>query len=230
MNFILSVKNQSPLPFDYRLTKTSMIVKQLQVYEFEQKAVYNLDLLSELLLHGPVEKLNAFLEQLKDEHEITWWFIDQFVDWTAQPDMFIGLLAKKWSGMWAYISLHKSIVYERQLIYLKGILQIQNLDILSDQNKDECMARYFEQHDDIFQKMEYFGEECIQFAITGLFFKLKSIQTDNVSKAVLDSIFDLRRYQINITSREEKSKTLVDSDPGRGKGQKILKLRVKQVK
>lgn len=197
MNFILSVKNQSPLPFDYRLTKTSMIVKQLQVYEFEQKAVYNLDLLSELLLHGPVEKLNAFLEQLKDEHEITWWFIDQFVDWTAQPDMFIGLLAKKWSGMWAYISLHKSIVYERQLIYLKGILQTQNLDILSDQNKDECMARYFEQHDDIFQKMEYFGEECIQFAITGLFFKLKSIQTDNVSKAVLDSIFDLRRYQIN---------------------------------
>ena len=53
MNFILSVKNQSPLPFDYRLTKTSMIVKQLQVYEFEQKAVYNLDLLSNYCYMAP---------------------------------------------------------------------------------------------------------------------------------------------------------------------------------
>ena len=33
-----------------------------------------------------------------------------------------------------------------------------------------------------------------------------------------------------ITSREEKSKRLVDSDPGGEKGQKILKIRVKQVK
>ena len=33
-----------------------------------------------------------------------------------------------------------------------------------------------------------------------------------------------------ITSREEKGKRLVDSDPGGEKGQKILKIRVKQVK
>ena len=37
MNFILSVKNQTPLSFDYQLTKTSMVVDKLQNYEFEQK-------------------------------------------------------------------------------------------------------------------------------------------------------------------------------------------------
>lgn len=49
MNFILSVKNQSPLEFDYQLTKTSMVIERLQEYEFEQKAIYNFNLLEQLL-------------------------------------------------------------------------------------------------------------------------------------------------------------------------------------
>lgn len=52
MNFILSVKNQEPLAFDYQLTKTPMVLQRLQEYEFEEKAIYNFTLLEELLSEG----------------------------------------------------------------------------------------------------------------------------------------------------------------------------------
>lgn len=49
MNFILSVKNREAKDFDYSLTKTSMVIQRLQEYEFEQKEIYNFDLMEELL-------------------------------------------------------------------------------------------------------------------------------------------------------------------------------------
>lgn len=49
MNFILSVKTQTALPFDYTLNKTEMVINRLQPYEFEQKEILNYALLERLL-------------------------------------------------------------------------------------------------------------------------------------------------------------------------------------
>ena len=57
MNFILSVKNQIPLAFDYQLTKVSRVIERLQEYEFEQKTIYNFDLMEQLLEGQFPEKL-----------------------------------------------------------------------------------------------------------------------------------------------------------------------------
>lgn len=48
MNFILSVKTQTALPFDYTLNKTEMVINRLQPYEFEQKEILNYALLERL--------------------------------------------------------------------------------------------------------------------------------------------------------------------------------------
>ena len=48
MNFILAVKNQEPQPFDYQLTKIKQVIQRLQDYEFEQKAIYNFQIMEEL--------------------------------------------------------------------------------------------------------------------------------------------------------------------------------------
>ena len=122
MNFILSVKNQSPLAFDYQLTKTSMVIERLQDYEFGQRAIYNFDLLEELLAKEPETKLTSFVAQLADENETSWKFIDEFMSRTAHQDYFIRLLAERWTGMWAYISAKETLTYERQLVYLPSQL------------------------------------------------------------------------------------------------------------
>ena len=111
MNFILSVKNQEPLAFDYQLTKVPMVIQRLQEYEFEEKAIYNFTLLEELLSEGESVKLSAFINQLSDEEETSWRFIDEFFSYTKQREQFIQLLTEKWTGMWTHISADATMTY-----------------------------------------------------------------------------------------------------------------------
>lgn len=68
MNFILSVKNQEAKPWDYAITKTDMVIRRLQEYEFERKEIYNFDLLEQLLAGcNDNVKLELFFKQLADE-------------------------------------------------------------------------------------------------------------------------------------------------------------------
>ena len=64
MNFILAVKNQEPQPFDYQLTKIKQVIQRLQDYEFEQKAIYNFQIMEELLGEEKISnKLEVFVRQ-----------------------------------------------------------------------------------------------------------------------------------------------------------------------
>ena len=197
MNFILSVKNQAPLPFDYKLTKIPMVAQSLQLYEFEQKAICNFDLMEELLTKSPSEKLTAFLLQLSDESENSWKFIDEFIDRTARSDLFIELLADKWPGMWASVSANETLTYERQLRYLRTMLNVADVATIEIQNQDGCMVRYFEQHDDILQQLVSCDTANVIAAINNLEVCFEALQIAGVPSEVLDSVFDGCRYVLS---------------------------------
>ena len=197
MNFILSVKNQAPLPFNYKLTKIPMVVERLQLYEFEQKAICNFDLMEELLTKSPSEKLTAFLVQLSDESENSWKFIDEFIDRTARLELFIELLADKWPGMWASISANETLTYERQLRYLRTMLNVADAATIEIQNQDGCMVRYFEQHEDILQQLVSCDTANVIAAINSLEVCFGALQIANVPNEVLDCVFDGCRYVLS---------------------------------
>ncbi|WP_143403011.1 hypothetical protein [Gemmiger sp. An120] len=199
MNFILSVKNQTPLAFDYSLTKTPMVVERLQPYEFEQKAICNFALMEELLAKSPSDKLTAFLAQLSDESENSWNFIDEFIDKTKRLDRFIGLLADKWPGMWAFISANETLTYERQLQYLRTLLNVSDAMAIKAQNQDGCMACYFEQHEDILQQLASCNTANVIATINDLEVRFEALQIAGVPNEVLDCVFDGCHYVLSDT-------------------------------
>lgn len=199
MNFILSVKSQSPLNFDYQLTKTPMVINRLQEYEFEQKAIYNFNLLEQMLLGNISEKLKTFIGQLADGNEASWQFIDEFVDKTEKQALFIRLLAEKWHGMWAYISTDEKLTYDHQLFYLQIMLSESEITTIEAQNTEGCLTRYFEEHDDIFQKLESCDAYKIISVIDKLNVRFKTLQIEGVSHEVLDNVFDKCHYMLNET-------------------------------
>ena len=205
MNFILAVKNQTPLDFDYRLTKTSMVAERLQEYEFEQKAIYNFDLLEELLDSEISEKLMTFIKQLSDGDDISWHFIDEFVSRTSKQRLFIRLLAENWSGMWAHISADETLTYDHQLIYLQNILSESEIATIEAQNIDACMTHYFEEHPDILQRLRECNNDKIISIIDSLDVQFSSLRIDAVSSVVLDSVFEKSHYVVN----EEMLKTVI---------------------
>ena len=199
MNFILSVKSQSPLNFDYQLTKTPMVINRLQEYEFEQKAIYNFNLLEQMLLGNISEKLKTFIGQLADGNEASWQFIDEFVDKTEKQALFIRLLAEKWHGMWAYISTDEKLTYDHQLFYLQIMLSESEITTIEAQNTEGCLTRYFEEHDDILQKLESCDAYKIISVIDKLNVRFKTLQIEGVSHEVLDNVFDKCHYMLNET-------------------------------
>ena len=205
MNFILAVKNQTPLDFDYHLTKIPMVVERLQEYEFEQKAIYNFDLLEELLGEENSEKLMAFIQQLADGDDLSWRFIDEFVNRTSQQPLFIRLLSKNWTGMWAHISADETLTYDHQLMYLQNILSESEISTIEAQNIDSCMIHYFEEHADILQKLRDCNNEKIISVIDSLDMHFPALNTATVPSNVLDSIFEKHHYVMN----EEMLKTII---------------------
>lgn len=197
MNFILSVKNQEPFAFDYPLSKTSMVIQRLQEFEFEEKAIYNFALLEQLLSEGNSAKLDAFIGQLSDETETSWRFIDEFFSRTEYCNQLIFLLAEKWTSMWAYISADETITYDRQLEYLREIIKVSKIDTIAVQNEDGCMTSYFEQHDDILQRLVNCNNSKLVSIIQRLDVHFVSILIDGVTNEVLDGVFDGHFYELN---------------------------------
>ena len=218
MNFILSVKNQEAKPWDYAITKTDMVIRRLQEYEFERKEIYNFDLLEQLLAGGNDNvKLELFFKQLADETKLSWDFIDEFTGRTNHLTEFIKGLSRNWTRIWLFVSNKNTINYERQMYYLCLLLANINADDVSQYNIDDCMEKYFEDHADILQKLqEQLGSEKIKNILLQLKPKFSELNIDGIKdKEILDAVFDNAMYEINLPMVKNvikfKNSTLIDS-------------------
>lgn len=140
-----------------------MVIHYLQDYEFEQqKAIYNFQLLEQLLKEDMVgNKLKLLIRQLADEDNISWSFIDEFIEKTAYEDKFIQLLSNEWKRIWIYISDKQTLSYERRLKYLVLLLKYLNQDELFNINVDNCLTEYIENHKDILQRLNILENDKI---------------------------------------------------------------------
>lgn len=206
MNFVLAVKERSPQNFTYHLEKMEQIIKRLPTYDFKERAIYNFDLLEYLLGQDDTDgKLSEFVRQLSDEETDSWEFINEFIDETAYKDKFIGLLTQSWKGMWSYI-LRKPLTYDRQILYLKAMLNGADRYFVEAQNIDGCLANYFVQNKDILSKLAGANELNIKAVIVNLRVKFTSLEIEGVSPRVLDTVFDENCYAIN----DEMCRTIVE--------------------
>lgn len=198
MNFILAVKNMEPQPLNYSLTKTSMVVQRLQVYEFEQKAIYNFDLL-ECVLSSNVhrEKLNAFINQLADGDEKSWKLVDEFVDLTEHQSDFIKLLASVWSDMWGYVVKNVVLAYERKIHYLSLLISNADIEAITSMNANGEMSGFIEQNEDILQQLASVENSKVIASIKALHVMFSKVSIENVHEDVLDYIFDKNCYELN---------------------------------
>lgn len=198
MNFILSVKNREPKSFDYVLSKTANVIQRLQDYEFEQKAIYNFSLMEQLLAEdGEKIKRNIFIQQLSDESEQSWNFVDEFIDKTEYKEKFLRLIASTWEGLWEYISGLSTLQYERQLYYLSLIISVLDLETVKKLNRNSSIKIYIESHADILQKLSTsisYKRLCLVLDSLNVSFEVQEI--DNVPNKVLDFVFDRHLYKL----------------------------------
>lgn len=199
MNFILNVRNHDSMEFSYPLTQVMQVIKNLRLFEFEQKEALNFSLLDVLLENGDyLEKRDQLLKQLSDETELCWRFIDEYIDKAKNPDLFVAVLAKFWKNMWNYIYDSQILTEERKDKYLNLICNNAEIEDIINLNKDKKLQAYFVEKNDILrctiglplERMKRIIEECdIVF---------QNFNTDVCNEELLNWIFDEGYFDVNI--------------------------------
>lgn len=197
-NFILSVKNRESLPFNYRLAKISQVIKKLKLGDFDYPAVYNFDLLNEMLLHveSYKEKIEEFMKQLGRDDKNRWNFIDEFVENTSSQALFIKYLAHYWPNMWNYI-FESSLLEQRKIFYLKLLIDDANVDDLCLMDKSGSLSTYFRETHDILQKLHDVDEEKLIDLIDQLQIQFSQTELNGVREKLVDHIIQQRMYLLN---------------------------------
>ena len=157
MNFILNVRNHGGIDYWANLSKIEEVIERLNINEFEQKEIYNFDLLNYLLEYkSGSEKCQKFIKQLSDEDEYSWDFIDTFLDLGIyeKADLLIQMLGSVWKGMWDYIYKNSLLTDTNKLFYLELLFKNCSIDQIKGFDSNKKITDYFISKPDILQLMD----------------------------------------------------------------------------
>lgn len=198
MNFILSIKNQKPMPFTYSLTKVPETLERLQIHEFGEKAILNFSLLKYMLLETHYDaQLNTFFEQLSNESATSWNFINEFIDDEKTQKYFVKRLVSAWPGLWESVYYNNALTYERKIKYIEWMMAYTDLEPLKQQNNGGLISRFFVEHEDILQKLPIYLASRLTDIIQALDIVFVKINISDVPANLLDFIFENRHYELN---------------------------------
>lgn len=199
MNFILSVRNHEAMEYGYTLTKTGQIVDRLLDYEFEQKEIYNFDLLEYLLQNNSnSSQCELFIHQLADEDKSSWQFINEFMDKTEKQDLFIELLGNAWIGMWNFIYNYSALTDDRKTFYFKLILNNVDIEQIEKMNFAFDVDQFMLEDVDILQRFTTVNLSSIKNLISRINIVFRNLDCNGVSEELLNYIFDNKYYEINM--------------------------------
>lgn len=211
MEFVLDVKNRVSNNYNYYLNKTSMVIKKLDILDFEEKAIFNFNLVKELLNEGESEKLDIFISQLSDASKDSIDFIDAFIcnlkndakDDNQKEndkilDYFFVLLANKWEEMFKNILSNELFNYSKRIEYLKILISSCDISIIEKQNIDDCIRKFFENNEDILQQTVECDSNKLISIIDTLEIQFRNLITNGINLYLLEHIFSNDCYAINV--------------------------------
>ena len=198
MNYILGIKNLSPKPFDYCLTRIDLVIDRLQQYEFEQEVVYNFNLLEFMLASDKYDnKLNLYIKQLSNGSNNSWTFIDEFIDITNQKERFIEKLADNWKNMWDSIYNNTVLTIDRKFFYLSLLILYSSVASIKFMDTNGNLTKFFIENRDALRRLSFIDDVKLIDVITALGIEFIDLEINDVSSNVLDYIFDNNFYSLN---------------------------------
>lgn len=99
--------------------------------------------------------------------------------------------------MWTYISANATMTYDHKLEYLCEIMNASPISVIKALNADGSMTAFFEQHEDILQKLEFCENGKIISVIQCLNVQFSHLLIENVAKNILDTVFDGCFFALN---------------------------------
>lgn len=205
--FHISIKNETKLPFEYKLSKIDKLIPKINPIDFETEFILNYSLIDYLLNHPALYKnqINAIYSKLKDESKISIEFIISYYDVSENLIKFIEILSEKWSNIWNFISNDKIISDSNKDNFFKSIIEYSDIkSIASISNKSNLKSKILSNPLFLSITKDHIKLKNI---IEELNLKFNQIDFKNSPVEMLDHIYENNYYEINgemITSITQK--------------------------
>ena len=161
--FEVRVKSIEEPDFNYKLEKVEGVVKKIGEKYFEQKGIFNFDLLDFLLKNQSIyeSRYKLFIKLLCDESETSLKFINEYITQREDKKNFLTALLKEWSGLCEYIfeksnySMNEKYELFEQILLcvedIKEFLQIQGEDLIKKMIENDVMYLYKPENNNPFE-------------------------------------------------------------------------------
>jgi hypothetical protein len=195
--FHISVKNETKLPFEYKLFKIDKLIPKINLLDFETEFILNYSLIDYLLNNTKLYKnqIDAIYSKLKDESEISIEFIISYYDASENLMKFIEILSEKWGNIWNFISDDKIISDLNKDKFFKSIIEYSEIkSIVSISNKSNLKSKILS--NSLFLSITN-DQIKLKNIIKDLNLKFNKIDFKNSPVEMLDYIYENNYYEIN---------------------------------
>jgi len=194
--FMINVKNQIPMEFDYKLNKIERLIEKISYLDFDKNYVLNYSLLDFILKNDKFyEKQNQIFDLLSNESENSIRFINGFVENGTNIDSFIKSLCKCWSSYWNYIDKKSTFSNDKKNNYFKLLIEFADSFDIGTIALDSNLKQY------ISNRADFSGligdKEKLKSIIKLLSIKFNNIDLNETTTEMLDFICEGDYYKIN---------------------------------
>lgn len=201
MDFVLSIKNQDSLEFEYKLVEIKALLKKVRMNEFSQKEILNYDLLNFLFEHREVyhEEFEALISQISNEKEKSVQFIDEYLQYGKYAEKFIYELTHQWHGLWKYIETQSTFSEEKKNTYLALIIKFSDIDDIVTLSVNSTLSKYISEKSDflsLIEKEEHVPK--IKQVTSRLAIKFNDLENNESTQKLFQYVYENNFYKINI--------------------------------
>lgn len=201
-SFLLNIKSQSALAYDYSLSKIGNLIGKIRVLDFQQPYLLNYNMLDFLLVNTAYpNQLEYLLNQLNDQSDYGPEFIEGFLTAGVNTETFINKIAAKWPGIYKYVINNSNLTKERIEAYFKLIIANAEIDDIKNIASVSNLANDIADRTDFLSLID--DEDKLAQVITALNIKFKKLDFSRAINKLVDTIIKGNFYQINATMIEK---------------------------
>lgn len=194
--FVLAVKDNKPLNFEYELINKKEVLRNLTSRDFESKAVFNYSLVDFMLENNNTEEsLNNLELNLTDESKQSIEFILSFIAISNKQKELINLICKKWHKIWFYIYEESDFVEEKQNEYFEILLDNLKVESLIKLNVENSLQEFIEKSTKLYK---YLSADKFSKLIEDLQIKYEYLENPvEENPTLFEFIYKNNLYQLN---------------------------------
>lgn len=193
-NYILSIRNNKPLPIDFKLSKVDEIIKKINE-EYSYEATLNIDLVNHLLEKNQNDAILELFKQFNNQSERTNNFIETYISSGKYTTGFVKAISKTFEGFWDFIG-DSSLSNDDKDFVLKEVLLNVELDDVINLNKSKKLYNYIVQKAD-FLNLIYEKSKNVEEILNKLDVKFKNPLDSQANSDLFDFIYKNNLYEIN---------------------------------